>query len=197
MKVLFCTSQRKTRNLEKSVSKELNLLLNTFSHIGLGFNTTYTLAQDFWHLYSSKFTSVWVPTLLSPGVRTIRLWQFKPFSWNFCRAAESLDKPHRNSYLPAYLLQHISMKIEDDLRKATDPREPEAEIARRNAERRLFGSTGTQSDRIRQEMQRYASMRDPVLRYVRPQPRFYVWPQFCTTIGPKWNTMWTQWWMLS
>ena len=58
------------------------------------------------------------------------------------------------------------MKIEDDLRKATDPREPEAEIARRNAERRLFGSTGTQSDRIRQEMQRYASMRDPVLRYV-------------------------------
>ena len=62
------------------------------------------------------------------------------------------------------------MKIEDDLRKATDPREPEAEIARRNAERRLFGSTGTQSDRIRQEMQRYASMRDPVLRYVRPHP---------------------------
>ena len=60
------------------------------------------------------------------------------------------------------------MKIEDDLRKATDPREPEAEIARRNAERRLFGSTGTQSDRIRQEMQRYASMRDPVLRYVLP-----------------------------
>ena len=76
--------------------------------------------------------------------------------------------------MPAYLLQHISMKIEDDLRKATDPREPEAEIARRNAERRLFGSTGTQSDRIRQEMQRYASMRDPVLRYVLitapPQP---------------------------
>ena len=58
------------------------------------------------------------------------------------------------------------MKIEDDLRKSTsEPREPESEIARRNAERRLFGSVGNQSDRIRQEMQRYASMRDPVLRY--------------------------------
>ena len=57
------------------------------------------------------------------------------------------------------------MKIEDDLRKSTsEPREPESEIARRNAERRLFGSVGNQSDRIRQEMQRYASMRDPVLR---------------------------------
>ena len=42
---------------------------------------------------------------------------------------------------------------------------PESDIARRNAERRLFGSLGTQSDRIRQEMQRYASMRDPTLRY--------------------------------
>lgn len=41
----------------------------------------------------------------------------------------------------------------------------ECDIARRNAERRLFGSLGTQSDRIRQEMQRYASMRDPTLRY--------------------------------
>jgi len=41
---------------------------------------------------------------------------------------------------------------------------PESDIARRNAERRLFGSLGTQSDRIRQEMQRYASMRDPTLR---------------------------------
>ena len=67
-------------------------------------------------------------------------------------------------------LQSLSLKIEDDLRKAkTDPlaREPESEVARRAAERRLFGLTGasTQSDRIRQEMQRYASMRDPVLRY--------------------------------
>lgn len=44
----------------------------------------------------------------------------------------------------------------------------EADIARRNAERRLFGgSLGSQTERIRQEMQRYASMRDPVLRYVR------------------------------
>ena len=43
----------------------------------------------------------------------------------------------------------------------------ETEIARRNAERRLFGgSLGSQTERIRQEMARYASMRDPVLRYV-------------------------------
>lgn len=63
------------------------------------------------------------------------------------------------------LMQHLSMKIEDELRKSsTDPREPESEVARRNAERRLFGSVGIQSDRIRHEMQRYASMRDPVLR---------------------------------
>ena len=41
----------------------------------------------------------------------------------------------------------------------------EGDLARRNAERRLFGSLGPQSDRIRQEMQRYASMRDPTLRY--------------------------------
>ena len=40
----------------------------------------------------------------------------------------------------------------------------ESELARQNAERRLFGSLGSQSDRIRQEMQRYASMRDPTLR---------------------------------
>ena len=40
----------------------------------------------------------------------------------------------------------------------------EGDLARRNAERRLFGSLGPQSDRIRQEMQRYASMRDPTLR---------------------------------
>lgn len=57
------------------------------------------------------------------------------------------------------------MKIEDELRASkTNPREPESEVARRAAERRLFGSVGLQSDRIRQEMQRYASMRDPVLR---------------------------------
>ena len=46
----------------------------------------------------------------------------------------------------------------------------ECDIARRNAERRLFGSLGTQSDRIRQEMQRYASMRDPTLRYMNILP---------------------------
>ena len=40
----------------------------------------------------------------------------------------------------------------------------EADMARQNAERQLFGSLGSQSDRIRQEMQRYASMRDPTLR---------------------------------
>jgi hypothetical protein len=61
------------------------------------------------------------------------------------------------------------MKIEDELRKTqSEPRELESEVARRNAERRLFGTSGTganQTDRIRQEMQRYASMRDPVMRY--------------------------------
>ena len=63
--------------------------------------------------------------------------------------------------------QSLSMKIEDELRKSkSDPREPESEVARRAAERRLFGSVGIQSDRIRQEMQRYASMRDPVLRLI-------------------------------
>ena len=50
----------------------------------------------------------------------------------------------------------------------------ESDLARRNAERRLFGSLGTQSDRIRQEMQRYASMRDPTLRY-KNVPQYNDW----------------------
>ena len=67
------------------------------------------------------------------------------------------------------ILQSLSLKLEDELRKTrTDPREPESEVARRNAEKRLFGSVGmaNQSDRIRQEMARYASMRDPSLRLI-------------------------------
>ena len=73
-------------------------------------------------------------------------------------------------------LQSLSLKLEDELRKnqlsgLSSHREPESESARRNAEKRLFGSVGTtanhdrlQSERIRQEMARYASMRDPSLR---------------------------------
>ena len=72
-------------------------------------------------------------------------------------------------------LQSLSLKLEDELRKnqlsGLSHREPESESARRNAEKRLFGSVGTsanqdrlQSERIRQEMARYASMRDPSLR---------------------------------
>ena len=75
-------------------------------------------------------------------------------------------------------LQSLSLKLEDELRKnqlsGLSHREPESETARRNAEKRLFGSVGTtanhdrlQSERIRQEMARYASMRDPSLRYVK------------------------------
>ena len=40
----------------------------------------------------------------------------------------------------------------------------EGEIARQKAESKLFGLSGVQSDRIRQEMARYATMRDPRLR---------------------------------
>merc|ERR550539_1210716 len=63
-------------------------------------------------------------------------------------------------------IQHIKTKLEEDMRTTQSESGvvPESDIARRNAERRLFGSLGTQSDRIRQEMQRYASMRDPTLR---------------------------------
>ena len=43
-------------------------------------------------------------------------------------------------------------------------RESEGEIARQKAESKLFGLSGVQSDRIRQEMARYATMRDPRLR---------------------------------
>ena len=59
------------------------------------------------------------------------------------------------------------MKLEEDMNKTAtlDARGAEADIARRNAERRLFGGgLGSQTERIRQEMQRYASMRDPIMR---------------------------------
>ena len=74
----------------------------------------------------------------------------------------------------------MKIKLEDELRKSTDmgvgigagvgvgvggvPGASEGEIARKKAESRLFGLSGAQSDRIRQEMARYATMRDPRLR---------------------------------
>ena len=73
----------------------------------------------------------------------------------------------------------MKIKLEDELRKSTDlgvvgaagvgmggghPNASEGEIARKKAESRLFGLSGAQSDRIRQEMARYATMRDPRLR---------------------------------
>jgi hypothetical protein len=59
----------------------------------------------------------------------------------------------------------MKLKLEDELRK-TDMASgcTEADLARKKAESRLYGLTGVQSDRIRQEMQRYATMRDPRLR---------------------------------
>lgn len=69
----------------------------------------------------------------------------------------------------------MKIKLEDELRKSTDmggvaaggqhPSVTEGELARKKAESRLFGLSGAQSDRIRQEMARYATMRDPRLRY--------------------------------
>jgi hypothetical protein len=60
----------------------------------------------------------------------------------------------------------MKAKLEDELRKTTEtpPCGSEGEIARKKAENRLFGLSGAQSDRIRQEMARYATMRDPRLR---------------------------------
>ena len=69
----------------------------------------------------------------------------------------------------------MKIKLEDELRKSTDLSNAaaaaaqmgaasEGEIARKKAESRLFGLSGAQSDRIRQEMARYATMRDPRLR---------------------------------
>ena len=88
--------------------------------------------------------------------------------------------------LNALQIQQLKSKIEEDMRtthsesglvtggggagggsgasNANNRDGREADVARQNAERRLFGSLGSQSDRIRQEMQRYASMRDPTLR---------------------------------
>jgi hypothetical protein len=57
-------------------------------------------------------------------------------------------------------LQSIRQQIESEL-KATNPGISDGEIARLNAEKRLFGA---QTDRIRAEMQRYATMKDPRLR---------------------------------
>ncbi|XP_071744062.1 uncharacterized protein [Lepeophtheirus salmonis] len=64
-------------------------------------------------------------------------------------------------------VQHIKLQIEEEMRKTSGDKftGTEAEQARKNAERRLFGPLGSaQSERIRQEMQRYATMRDPRLR---------------------------------
>ena len=75
-------------------------------------------------------------------------------------------------------LQQVKAKLEDELRRtgtgsgnlsdgnlsATGAGGSEGEIARQRAETKLFGLSGVQSDRIRQEMARYATMRDPRLR---------------------------------
>ena len=60
----------------------------------------------------------------------------------------------------------MKAKLEDELRKTAETPSggSEGEIARKKAESRLFGLSGVQSDRIRQEMARYATMRDPRLR---------------------------------
>ena len=90
-----------------------------------------------------------------------------------------------NSSLPSFL-QQVKAKLEDELRRtgtgsgnlsdgnlsatgagylsATGAGGSEGEIARQRAETKLFGLSGVQSDRIRQEMARYATMRDPRLR---------------------------------
>ena len=74
---------------------------------------------------------------------------------------------HKKVYfIIIFIIQHIKTKMEEDMRttQSESGAVAEGDLARRNAERRLFGSLGPQSDRIRQEMQRYASMRDPTLR---------------------------------
>ena len=59
----------------------------------------------------------------------------------------------------------MKQKLEDEIRKTeVSSGVTEAELARKKAESRLFGMSGAQSDRIRQEMARYATMRDPRLR---------------------------------
>jgi len=62
--------------------------------------------------------------------------------------------------------QQIKSKLDEEMKLNSTSGAREADVARRNAERRLFGvgSLTSQTERIRQEMQRYASMRDPVLR---------------------------------
>ena len=65
----------------------------------------------------------------------------------------------------------MKLKLEDELRKTTDVANSaltsasEVALARKKAENRVLGLTGgLQSERIRQEMARYATMRDPRLR---------------------------------
>jgi len=59
----------------------------------------------------------------------------------------------------------MKYKCEEDMRLNLDSSVREGDLARRNAEKRLFGSgLGSQSERIRNEIERYASLRDPLFR---------------------------------
>ena len=70
-------------------------------------------------------------------------------------------------FLKLTFFQNIRQQIENDLKSGGGgggggSSGPSAgEIARLNAEKKLFGA---QSERIRAEMQRYATMKDPRLR---------------------------------
>ncbi len=88
---------------------------------------------------------------------------------------DKLLRPRSVAYENYSSEQQMKIKLEDEMRRsnpsitATTKYDntsglTEAELARKKAESRLFGLTGAQSDRIRQEMQRYATMRDPRLR---------------------------------
>ena len=71
--------------------------------------------------------------------------------------------PHSNMKL-IFSVQNIRQQIENDLKGgvSSNTSGPSAgEIARLNAEKKLFG---VQSERIRAEMQRYAATKDPRLR---------------------------------
>ena len=58
----------------------------------------------------------------------------------------------------------MSGNLSDTPTSGADMRGSEGDIARQKAESKLFGLAGSQSERIRQEMARYATMRDPRLR---------------------------------
>ena len=67
-------------------------------------------------------------------------------------------------------LYQIKQKFEDELHKASDASSlnaaSEVALARQKAESRIYGFTGNiQSERIRQEIHRYNTLRDPRLRY--------------------------------